>query len=106
MAWFYLFLAGGLEVGFTTFLKLSDGFKNLWHTAGFLIFSALSFLCLSKSLSEIPIGTSYAVWTGIGAAGTAVIGILFFSDSVSFWRVFFLVLLIFSTIGLKLVSDH
>jgi quaternary ammonium compound-resistance protein SugE len=104
MAWVYLVLAGLLEIGFTTFLKLSDNFTVFWPTVGFFLLSVLSFTALSLSLSEIPLGTSYAVWTGIGAFGTALVGILFFGESTEFWRLFFLLLLISSIIGLKFVS--
>lgn len=106
MAWIYLVIAGIFEIGFTTFLKLSDNFTNLWATFAFIILAFLSFFALALSLKEIPLGTSYAVWTGIGAFGTAVIGIFFFEESTEFWRLFFLFILIVSIIGLKFVSEH
>ena len=93
--WFYLIIAGFLEMGFTTFLKLSDNFKRPWYAVGFLILAVFSFLALSTSLRSIPLGTAYAVWTGIGAFGTALIGIFYFGESADFWRLFFL----FSLIG-------
>ena len=105
MGWTYLLLAGIFEIGFTTFLKLSEGFTKLLPTTAFLIFSASSFWFLTKALNTIPLGTAYAVWTGIGAAGTACIGIFFFYESITFWRIFFILLLIASIIGLKLVSN-
>ena len=104
MAWIYLVVAGLFEIGFTTFLKLSDGFTKLWPSLGFLVFAAISFLLLTVALRVIPLGTAYAVWTGIGALGTAVVGILFFEDPVSVLRIIFLMLLIGSIMGLKLVS--
>ena len=104
MAWIYLVVAGLFEIGFTTFLKLSDGFTKLWPSLRFLVFSAISFLLLTVALRVIPLGTAYAVWTGIGALGTAVVGILFFEDPVSVLRIMFLMLLIGSIVGLKLVS--
>ena len=97
-------VAGLFEIGFTTFLKLSDGFTKLWPSLGFLVFAAISFLLLTVALRVIPLGTAYAVWTGIGALGTAVVGILFFEDPVSVLRIIFLMLLIGSIMGLKLVS--
>lgn len=106
MPWVYLLLAGLCEIGFTTFLKLSDSFTRLWPSIGFLVLAVFSFAFLSMSLKTIPIGTSYAIWTGIGAFGTAVIGILFFGESSDLMRVLFLTLLIGSIIGLKLVSEH
>lgn len=104
MSWVYLFTAGVFEVGFTTFLKLSENFSKLWPTIGFLVFSIASFLFLAKAMNTIPLGTAYAVWTGIGAFGTAVVGIYFFNDPLSLLRAFFLTLLVASVVGLKLVS--
>ncbi|MCS6989052.1 MAG: multidrug efflux SMR transporter [Chloroherpetonaceae bacterium] len=106
MAWLLLIFAGLCEVGFTTALKLSDGFSNWRYVALFLLFAGASFLSLAKAAQEIPIGTAYAVWTGIGAFGTAIVGIAFFKESADFLRVAFLVLLIGSIIGLKLVSTE
>lgn len=106
MGWTYLVLAGMFEMGFTTCLKLSDGFTKLWPSLAFLVTSGMSFLFLNISLQTLPIGTAYAVWTGIGAVGTAVIGMMFFDDPVSFARIFFLFIIIVSIIGLKLVSGH
>jgi quaternary ammonium compound-resistance protein SugE len=104
LAWIYLLFAGICEIGFTTCLKLSENFTKLWPTVGFLVCAALSFIALSYSLKTIPLGTSYAIWTGIGAFGTALIGIAFFGEPADLWRIFFLVLLIGSIVGLKLVS--
>jgi quaternary ammonium compound-resistance protein SugE len=104
MAWFILIIAGLFEVGFTTCLKLSNNFSDWRWTVGFLVCATLSFVFLSKAVQTLPLGTSYAVWTGIGAAGTALVGIFFFRESSDFWRVFFISTLIVSIIGLKLVS--
>ncbi len=104
MAWIYLLLAGLFEIGFTTMLKLSNNFSKLYPSIGFFIFSFLSFWLLSKAIQTIPLGTAYAVWTGIGAVGTVLIGIFFFQESAGFWRVFFISILIMSLVGLKLVS--
>ncbi|MGQ9805297.1 MAG: DMT family transporter [Chlorobiales bacterium] len=104
MAWLFLLFAGVCEVGFTTALKLSEGFSKWTYTIIFLLFASASFLLLAKAAQTIPIGTAYAVWTGVGAFGTGVVGILFFKESADFWRIFFLVMLIGSIIGLKLVS--
>jgi quaternary ammonium compound-resistance protein SugE len=102
MDWIYLILAGLFEVCFTTTLKLSDNFsKNGW-TIAFVVSISLSFYFLNKAIQTIPLGTGYAVWTGIGAVGTVLIGILFFNEPAYFWRLFFLFLLIGSIIGLKL----
>ena len=106
MAWFLLVLAGLFEVAFTTCLKLSDNFKNIWWSLGFFVSMALSLYFLNKAIQVIPLGTGYAVWTGIGAAGTAIIGIMLFKEPAQFWRLFFIMLLISSIVGLKLVSKE
>ena len=104
MPWAYLIIAGLFEVGFTTCLKLSDNFVHKGWAAGFFVCITLSFYFLNKAVQHIPLGTGYAVWTGIGAVGTVLIGIFFFHEPAYFWRIFFLTLLIGSLIGLKLVS--
>ncbi len=103
MNWIYLLIAGLFEVGFTTSLKLSENFTRVWPTISFLVLAVMSFFSLSLSLKSIPIGTAYAIWTGIGAFGTALVGILYFGESTDFWRLFFLFCLISSIVGLKLV---
>lgn len=107
MGWILLVIAGCFEVGFTTMMKLSDGFTKVWPTLGFLFFAILSFVVLNRALAEkIPLGTAYAVWTGLGACGTAVIGMIFFGDPVSVARIILLCTLVGSVIGLKMVGDH
>ncbi|MEN9916862.1 MAG: small multidrug resistance protein [Pseudomonadota bacterium] len=103
--WFILVVAGLFEVGFTTCMKLSKGFTQIHYTLGFLFFASLSLFLLNKAVVQIPLGTAYAIWTGIGAFGTVLVGILFFKDPLSLIRVFFLILLIGSILGLKLVSS-
>ncbi len=76
MAWIYLVLAGMFEVAFTTCLKMSNNFTDRWWSVGFFVSITLSFLLLNKAVQTIPMGTGYAVWTGIGAVGTVIIGIL------------------------------
>lgn len=105
-SWVILILAGLFEVGFTTCLKLSDNFTNLKWSIGFFICIIVSFILLNKATQTIPLGTGYAVWTGIGAIGTVLIGIIFFKEPSYFWRIFFIFLLIASIIGLKLVSKN
>ena len=104
MNWIILIIAGLFEVGFTTCLKFSNNFKHLWWSAGFFVCITLSFVLLNKAAQTIPIGTAYAVWTGIGAVGTAIIGIIFFREPSDFWRLFFICTLISSIVGLKVVS--
>jgi quaternary ammonium compound-resistance protein SugE len=106
MAWFYLIIAGFFEVGFTTSLKLSNNFSNRWWASLFFISITLSFYFLNKAIQNIPIGTAYAVWTGIGAVGTVIVGIILFKEPSDFWRMFFIFLLIGSILGLKFVSNH
>ena len=102
MAWTYLVLAGLFEVGFTSCLKLSDGFTRLGPSLGFFFFSVLSFWLLTKAVQVIPLGTAYAVWTGLGAVGTAAVGMAFFGDPVSPVRLVLLFVIIASVVGLKL----
>jgi quaternary ammonium compound-resistance protein SugE len=104
MAWFYLIIAGLFEVGFTSCLKLSNNFTNIKWSIGFFICITLSFLLLNKAIQDIPIGTGYAVWTGIGAVGTVIMGIILYKEPSDFWRLFFIFTLIASIIGLKMVS--
>jgi len=101
----YLVLAGLFEVAFTTCLKLSQNFTIFKYSLGFFVSTILSFLLLNKAIQTIPMGTGYAVWTGIGAVGTVLIGILFFREPVDFWRIFFIFLLIGSVLGLKFISQ-
>ena len=103
-AWFYLVLAGFLEIGFASMIKLTQNFTKPLPTLVFLIFAIASFYMLTKAIEQIPVGTAYAVWTGIGAAGTVLVGIFFYNDPASMLRLFFLFTLIASVIGLKLVS--
>lgn len=105
MAWLILVIAGMFEVGFTTCLKLSNNFTNFKWSAAFFICITMSFVLLNKAIQTIPIGTAYAVWTGIGAVGTVLMGIFFFKESTDFWRIFFIFLLIGSIIGLKAVAE-
>lgn len=104
MAWLTLIVAGLFEVGFTTALRFSDGFSKLVPTLLFLICAGLSFYFLERSARDIPLGTAYAVWTGIGAAGTAILGAVLFAEPMTALRLFFIVTLIGSIIGLRLVS--
>lgn len=105
MAWLFLVLAGLFEIGFTISLKYSENFTRLWPSLSFFLCISLSFFLMNKAINNgIPIGTSYAVWTGIGAAGTVVAGILLFKEPAAFWRLFFLFLLITSIVGIKIVS--
>ena len=106
MAWFYLLIAGCFEVGFATSLKLMDGHKNIPWSLSFYLCALASLLFLNMALKQIPIGTAYAIWTGIGGAGVAIVGIYFFKDPATTLRIGFLALLIASIVGLKLTSTY
>lgn len=107
MNWIYLIIAGLFEVAFTSCIgkvKETTGSEMyLWYT-GFLISMGISMYLLIKATQTLPIGTAYAVWTGIGAVGTVLAGILIFKEPATLWRMFFIVTLIGSIIGLKMVS--
>lgn len=107
MNWITLIIAGLFEVGFTTCLSkakdTSGTTATLW-LAGFFVCLSLSMYLLYKATQSLPMGTAYAVWTGIGAVGTVLIGIFFFNEPAHFWRIFFITTLISSIVGLKLVS--
>jgi quaternary ammonium compound-resistance protein SugE len=108
MNWVLLIIAGLFEVGFATCLgKARENGNNTvaWMT-GFFICLAISMFLLYKATQTLPIGTAYAVWTGIGAVGTVLMGIIFFKEPADFWRLFFITMLIGSIIGLKAVSSH
>lgn len=107
MNWIFLIIAGLFEVAFASCLgkaKEATGTEVYWWYAGFLVSLTISMLLLVKAAQSLPIGTAYAVWTGIGAVGTALVGIFVFKDPANFWRVFFLFTLIGSIVGLKAVS--
>lgn len=102
MAWVYLLIAGVLEIGFAFGLKYSEGFTRLWPTVGMAVSGGLSFYLLSVSLKTLPVGTAYAVWTGIGAAGTAILGILLLSESGDIFRVLSILLIVAGVVGLRI----
>lgn len=104
MAWILLIIAGLFEIGFTTSLKLSENFSNTKWTIIFLVCISGSFFFLNKAIQTIPLGTGYAVWTGIGAVGTVLVGIFLYKEPADIWRMIFIFLLIGSIIGLKVVS--
>jgi quaternary ammonium compound-resistance protein SugE len=107
MNWLLLFVAGLFEVGFATCLGKArePGSNTVLWMAGFFICLAVSMFLLYRATFSIPIGTAYAVWTGIGAVGTVLMGIFFFKEPADFWRLFFITTLIASIVGLKLVSN-
>jgi len=104
MAWIYLFIAGLFEIGWAVGLKYTEGFTKLWPSVITIVTMILSFYFLSSSVKTIPIGTAYAIWTGIGAVGTAILGIFLFGESKEFIRLFFILLIIIGIVGLKIFS--
>lgn len=105
MPWVILFVAGLLEVVWALMLKQSEGFSKPVPTVIFFISLVLSMFLLSQALKSLPVGTAYAVWTGIGAAGTAVLGMLLFGESRDVLKLLSLVMLVAGIIGLRLTSS-
>lgn len=106
MAWVLLCIAGVLEIGFAFAMKSSAGFTRLVPSVVTVITGLTSVVLLAYALRSLPVGTGYAVWTGIGAAGTAILGIVLLGDSAAPLRIFCISLIIIGIIGLKLVTIH
>jgi quaternary ammonium compound-resistance protein SugE len=104
MAWTCLVIAGLLEIGWAVGLKYTEGFSKLWPSVATGIAMIASFALLSYALKTIPIGTGYAVWTGIGAAGTAIVGMLYLGEPREVLRVLCIVLIIAGVVGLKFAA--
>ena len=104
MAWIYLVIAGLFEIAWAIGLKYTEGFTRLWPSAGTVAAMIASFLFLAESLKSIPVGTGYAVWTGIGAAGTAVMGMILFDESRDLVRILCILAIVAAIAGLKLSS--
>jgi quaternary ammonium compound-resistance protein SugE len=104
MAWIVLFLAGLFEVGWAVGLKYTDGFTRLWPTLGTVAAMGLSFGLLGLALKTLPLGTAYAVWTGIGTIGTALLGIWLFGESTDAVRLGGIVMIVGGIAALKLAA--
>jgi len=104
MAWFWLIVGGLFEVGFTTSLRFVDGFRNIPWTLTFLISVAISMGLLELASRTIPMGTAYAVWGGIGAVGTVLVGILFFNEPAALIRILLIFAIVAAIAGLKLTG--
>ena len=104
MAWVLLFFAGLFEVGWAIGLKYTDGFSRLWPSLWTVMAMVISFWLLAAALRTLPVGTAYAVWTGIGAVGTAVLGIVLFGESREVMRLLAIGLIVAGIAGLKLTS--
>ena len=106
MAWIYLFIAGLLEVGWAIGLKYTEGFSRLWPSVGTIACMIVSFVFLGQALKTIPIGTGYAVWTGIGTIGTALLGIALFNEPRDAPRILCIAMIFVGIGGLKILSSH
>lgn len=102
MAWVLLIVAGILESGWAIGLKYTDGFTKFWPSLLTIVTIVVSMFMLSVAARTLPIGTAYAVWVGIGAAGAVILGIVLLGEPISFARIFFLVLLLVAIAGLKM----
>ena len=102
LAWILLLVAGALEIVWAIGIKYTDGFTKLWPSVLTIATATASFFLLAQAVKALPVGTSYAVWAGIGAVGVAIVGILAFNESVHGSRLLFLSLIIIGIVGLKL----
>ena len=105
MAWTYLFIAGLFEIGWAIGLKYSDGLTRLWPSVWTGVAMAISVFLLSRALREIPVGSGYAVWTGIGAAGTAILGMVLFDEPRAMVRLLCILLIVVGVVGLRVASQ-
>ncbi|MCW0203762.1 MAG: quaternary ammonium compound efflux SMR transporter SugE [Rhodanobacter thiooxydans] len=105
MAWIYLLLAGLFEVVWAIGLKYTEGFTRLWPTVGTLAAMAVSIVLLAIAVKTLPIGTAYAIWTGIGAVGAVVLGIMLFGDPGTLPRLLCVALIVVGIVGLKLTAS-
>lgn len=105
MAWIHLIIAGVLEIFWAISLKYTDGFSRLWPSVLTISGMIASFYFLAQALKTIPVGTGYAIWTGIGAAGTAILGIILFSEPASWLRLLCIGLIVTGIVGLKLTAS-
>ena len=99
-------IAGGLEVFWSTCMKYSEGFTDLKFSILTVVWMIFSFLFLSQATKSLPLGTSYAIWTGIGALGAVIVGMVLFKEPVTAARIFFVSLLLIGIVGLKATSGH
>ena len=114
MSWLYLLCAGVFEIVWAVAMKHTDGFTQLWPSIGVVVAMVISFILLACAIRHIPLGTAYAVWAGIGAAGAAICGVILYDEPTSLWRVLSLCAIVAGVLGLKLlhgqdvdvVNDH
>ncbi len=106
MHWLVLFVAGLFEIAWAVGLKYSEGFSKLWPSIFTVASMIISMGLLAYAVKHLPVGTAYAVWTGIGAVGTAILGIILFNESKEFIRIFFIFLIVVGIVGLKLFTGE
>ncbi|WP_226617903.1 DMT family transporter [Cytobacillus firmus] len=106
MDWFFLLIAGFAEIGSVISLKRADGFKNWPSTISCLVFGSLSFYFLSLSVTSLPMGTAYAIWTAIGSAGSVVAGMIFFNEPRKLRSTIWIMCIIAGAVGVKITSGH
>ena len=105
MAWLYLLVAGLMEIAWAVGLKYTEGFTRLWPSVWTAVALVLSMILLAAAVRALPLGTAYAIWTGIGAVGTAALGIFLFGESASPARLVCIGLIVAGLVGLKLTSN-
>lgn len=105
MAWPLLIIAGLLEVAWAVLLKESEGFSKPWPSIGFVVFGIGSIVLLTLALRDLPVGTAYAAWTGIGAVGTALLGLVFLNESASAARLASILLIVIGVVGTYVFGD-
>lgn len=106
MQWVFLAMAGVLEMGWAVGLKYSQGFTKIVPSVFTVLGMIASFYCLSLALKSLPLGTAYAIWTGIGTVGTVILGVVLFQESMDVWRFVCVGFILIGIIGLKIVSPH
>jgi quaternary ammonium compound-resistance protein SugE len=104
MAWLWLIVAGLLEIAWAVGLKYTEGFSKLWPSVVTVLLMLASFWCLAQAVKALPLGTSYAIWTGIGAVGTAIAGIVLFKEPATVARLVCMVLIVAGIVGLKFTT--
>ncbi len=106
MAWLSLFVAGIFEVIWAICLKYSNGFTNIKYSLFTVVGMIISFYFLSQATKVLPIGTAYTIWTGIGALGAMIFGVIFFKEAFTLWRVIFLIFILVGILGLKFTAEQ
>lgn len=104
MAWLILLAAAAFEIAFALSLKPSEGFSRLWPTLGVLVFGVISVALLAKTLDHLPVGTAYAIWTGIGSVGVVILGIVLFHEPITPLRLACIALIVTGVVGLRLAG--